>query len=90
MSKWTPQEDQAALTLAAIRWYTISIEKLANDLYVTKRELYPDVEAVLKTAFRDLGRIRKSLSATNVDDGCGPGYVNCNGVCLPDCDPMEY
>lgn len=21
------------------------------------------------------------------DGGCPPGYVNCNGACLPDCDP---
>lgn len=89
MSKWIPQEDQTALTLAAIRWYAISLEKLSNDLYVTNRELYPEVEAVLKRAFRDLGAIRKNLMARE-EDGCGPGYVNCNGICLPDCDPMVY
>lgn len=84
-----PQDDQVALTLAAIRWYTMSIEKLSNDLYITKRELYPEVEGILKNAFRELGKIRKSMSAVAAE-GCGPGYVNCNGICLPDCDPMEY
>ncbi|MDQ3068166.1 MAG: hypothetical protein M3R55_00370 [Acidobacteriota bacterium] len=86
MSKWTPQEDQTALTLAAIRWYAISIEKLSADLYITNKTLYPEVQAILNTCFRDLGAVRKSLLPPAGDEGCGPGYVNCHGVCLPDCD----
>ena len=91
MSKWTPSEDQAALTLAAIRWYATSSEKLASDIYITRKSMYPDAEAILKNAFRELGRVRKSMThAMAEEDGCPPGYVNCNGACLPDCDPMEY
>lgn len=91
MSKWTPQQDQTALTLAAIRWYTISLEKLANGIYITHPERYPDVSEILQRAFRELGRVRKTMSAVAPgDEGCPPGYVDCNGACLPDCDPMEY
>jgi hypothetical protein len=145
MSKWTPQNDEPALTLAAIRWYGLSIEKLATDLYLTNREMYPDVKEILSTAFTALGQLRgycipeaengeagataasktgkgrwpagrwadrlRAEGATyasdshplpkplNVageqggssEDGCAPGYVDCNGVCLPECDRIaEY
>jgi len=129
MSKWTPQTDEPALTLAAIRWYAMSIEKLATDLYLTNRDEYPAVQAILSSAFKELGKLRgyciegaqgkgakarrpagqwadqlvaethagggglpkpKAFSAA-AEDGCAPGYVNCNGVCLPECDNVaEY
>jgi hypothetical protein len=89
MSTNDSQNDQAALTLAAIRWYVNSLEKLANDIYITRRTMYPEVEAILRRAFRDLGVVRKSMSL-QAGEACPPGYVDCNGVCLPDCDPMEY
>ena len=91
IKKWSPDNDQPVMTLAAIRWYTMSIEKLANDIYITRKTLYPEVELALRTAFESLGRVRKTMSVQQADeDGCPPGYVNCNGACLPDCDPMEY
>lgn len=144
MSRWTPQNDEPALTLAAIRWYAMSLEKLAMDLYITNREMYPDVKAILATAFEELGALRgycvpegasagrraKPAAASKprypagqwastlaeqqmakvegyasgggslpqplnftaeYEDGCGPGYVNCDGVCLPQCDSVaEY
>jgi|SRR5688500_15183174 len=111
MSKWTPQNDDPALTLAAIRWYGMSIEKLAMDLYLTNKEQYPSVKDILSTAVTELGKLRgycapnaekagsqsapvpkmMSLQAEGDEDGCGPGYVNCNGICLPECDNIaEY
>jgi hypothetical protein len=142
MSKWTPQNDEPALTLAAIRWYAMSLEKLAADLYITNREMYPEVRDILAQAFQRLGELRgyctadakkaaaarpsaaskkprypagrwadklaqqvmtaessaaggslpKPLNfAGEFEDGCGPGYVNCDGVCLPQCDDIaEY
>jgi hypothetical protein len=113
MSEWTPQNDQAPLTLAAIRWYALSIEKLATDIYLTNPGLYKDVQPILTKCFRDLGAIRKRMYAEFVEEArqtaaqteaqqtqptarplyfdgrCPPGYVNCWGVCLPDCDEME-
>ena len=146
MSKWSPQNDEPALTLAAIRWYALSLEKLATDLYVTDRNMYPEVQAVLSKAFIELGKLRgycipsgnaqaaggkgdkarpprfpagrwadklqaeklgaaesygaagatgatprSAEFAAQSEDGCSPGYVYCNGVCLPECDNIaEY
>lgn len=89
MSTWKAGDDQAALTLAAIRWYVNSLEKLANDIYITRRAMYPEVETILQRAFRDLGAVRKGMSL-QAGEACPPGYVDCNGVCLPECDPMNY
>ena len=100
MSKWSPQNDDPAMTLAAIRWFGLSIEKLAMDLYVTDRERYPEVKHVLADALKKLGHMRgsckggkapKTANIADFEDGCAPGYVNCNGVCLPECDRIaEY
>ena len=97
MSKWSPQNDKPALTLAAIRWYGISIEKLAMDLYLTHPSRYPAVQAILGDAMEKLGKMRNEFQGQKPmwnaaeEDGCGPGYVNCNGVCLPECDQIsEY
>ena len=89
MSTWNAEDDQAALTLAAIRWYVTSLEKLANDIYITRRGAYPEVQAILQRAFRELGGVRKSMSL-QAGEMCPPGYIDCNGICLPECDPMEY
>lgn len=88
MSSYAPQ-DEFALRLAAIRWYMLSLEKLSNDIYITDRARYLEIDAILKRAFRELGEIRKKMSATAAE-GCGPGYVNCDGICLPDCDRFYY
>lgn len=91
MSNDSTRDDQTALTLAAIRWYAISIEKLANDIYITKRDKYPEIETILRHAFRELGEMRQSLSSVGVgEEGCPSGYQNCDGVCLPVCDPIVY
>ena len=89
MSTYTPQ-DETALKLAAIRWYMLSLEKLSNDLYITDRRKYAEVEEILKRAFHELIVIRKSMASVALEDGCGPGYVNCNGICLPDCEASNY
>ena len=85
MSEWNEQNDQPALTLAAIRWYAISIEKLAMDLYVTRPAQYPAVKAALDKAVADLEGLRAGLKAELQDSGCPPGYRNCDGLCLPTC-----
>lgn len=85
MSEWTEQNDQPALTLAAIRWYAMSIEKLAQDLYVTQASMYPSVQAALDKAMADLEGLRKPLTSQASSGGCPPGYKSCDGVCLPVC-----
>lgn len=88
MTEFRQDADQAAYALAAIRWYVISLEKLSNDIYVTDKAKYEQVLGVLKSAFKEMGGVRKSLAVAM--EGCPPGYVNCNGACLPDCDQMLY
>jgi hypothetical protein len=85
MSEWNEANDQAALTLAAIRWYAMSIEKLAQDLYITHRSMYPAVQAALDKAMNDLEALRNQLTSQALDGGCPPGYKNCDGFCLPVC-----
>jgi len=85
MSEWTEANDQPALTLAAIRWYAMSIEKLAQDLYVTQASTYPSVQATLDKAVADLEGLRKQLTGQALSGGCPPGYKNCDGFCLPVC-----
>lgn len=88
MSDWKADQDQPAMTLAAIRWYAMSIEKYAMDLYITDRAQYPAVKAVLDTTLASLEELRTQLTSIQSEAaGCPPGFKNCNGVCLPDCVP---
>ena len=75
------------MTLAAIRWYAMSIEKYAMDLYITNRAQYPEVKAILDGALESLEQVRAQMTATVQDAGCPPGFKDCNGICLPDCVP---
>jgi hypothetical protein len=84
-------QDEVALKLAALRWYAISLEKLANDIYITDREKFHRIDEILKHAYRELAAVRKEFTKAATDeDGCPPGYVNCDGICLPDCESMNY
>ena len=85
MSEWTEETDRPALTLAAIRWYAMSIEKLAQDLYVTRPSIYPSVQAALDKAMADLEALRGQLTSEAAGGGCPPGYKDCGGFCLPSC-----
>lgn len=85
MSESTEQNDQPALTLAAIRWYAMSIEKLAQDLYVTRPSMYPSVQAALDKAMADLEALRQPLTSQAESGECPPGYERCAGFCLPIC-----
>jgi hypothetical protein len=87
MSEWKAEQDQPAMTLAAIRWYAMSIEKYAMDLYITNREQYPAVKAILDNALESLEQVRSQQSVMAEDAGCPPGFKNCGGICLPDCVP---
>lgn len=86
MTDYRQDGDQTAYALAAIRWYTISLEKLANDIYITDKARHEEVLRIFQSAFREMGAVRKSLAMV----ACPPGYVNCHGACLPDCDEMLY
>jgi len=91
MNEWT-KNDEPALTFAAIRWYAMSLEKLAADLYITDQSQYPAVKAVLAKALNELDGMRKAQQAAApaaaAGEGagpCPPGYEYCGGLCLPSC-----
>lgn len=97
MSQWN-ENDEPALTFAAIRWYAMSLEKLAADLYITDRSRYPAVKAVLAQALNQLEALRPQQppqraatlagAAVAASDGggpCPPGFEFCGGLCLPSC-----
>lgn len=86
MSDWKTDQDQPAMTLAAIRWYAMSIEKYATDVYITDRGKYPEVQQALSGALASLEQLRSQLSAVDAS-GCPPGFKNCSGICLPECLP---
>lgn len=90
MTKQIPADDDPLATMMAIRWYMLSIEKLSNDIYLTDAGRYAEVRAVLSTSFKALADIRKTLNASASATGCPPGYVECNGCCLPECENMMY
>lgn len=87
MSDWKIDQDQPAMTLAAIRWYAMSIEKHAMDIYITDRAQYPAVQAALDAALDRLAQMRAEMKATALAGECPPGFENCNGICLPNCHP---
>ena len=89
MSEWTKEQDQPAMTLAAIRWYALSIEKLSTDLYVTNPANFAQVQQALNSALSALEALRAprnaGLTAAASGAGCPPGYKDCDGICLPKC-----
>jgi hypothetical protein len=79
---WAPSPSDV-MNLAAIRWFALTIEKLATELYITDRALYPALKDVLKHAVQDLERAKpRKLS----EGECPPDYVLCDDLCVPMCD----
>jgi hypothetical protein len=79
---WAPSPSDV-MNLAAVRWFALTIEKLATEIYITDRALYPSLKEVLKHAVDDLNRVRQPLVG---DEECPPDYVMCDGLCVPMCD----
>ena len=89
MSEWTKDQDQPAMTLAAIRWYALSIEKLSTEIYATSASAFPQVQGALNDALSALEALRAPRTAAlrAGSEGCPPGFKDCDGVCLPKCPP---
>ena len=85
-TKKRPSND--ALTLAAINWYAMSINRLATQVYVTDPKRLADISNVLKQALQSLNEVKMAL-ATPCGD-CPDGWECCrNGLCAPTCDDLE-
>ena len=87
MSEWSKDQDQPAMTLAAIRWYGMTIERMSTEIYVTDPSNYPQMKDALDAAVTALEKIRVTATAAATSGACPPGYRNCDGVCLPKCPP---
>ena len=84
MGKWQPDPTDAT-AFAAFRWHANRLENVAISKYVTRRDTYDRILAILSRAakeLRDLNRLSEEMC--RVDDDCGPGYHCNNGDCEPD------
>lgn len=84
MSKWQPDPTDAA-AFAAFRWHVNRLENIAISKYVTRRDKFEDILAVLSRTAKELGRLN-SLSGEmcSIDADCPRGYHCNNGDCEPD------
>jgi hypothetical protein len=78
-------ESRDAISIAALHWYAITIEKVCIEIYATDRKRFKALEALLQSQVRDLYKFAKGVKGDE-DDECPEGYVMCNGLCAPACD----
>lgn len=84
---WKPQANDA-IRLAALRWYAITIERLAIDIYATDRRKFEAMEAILKRETKALFDVGQGPGGALQDGDCPDGYFLCkDGLCAPMCDP---
>ena len=89
MSEWTKEQDQPAMTMAAIRWYALTIERLSTELYATNPASFPKLQQALNDALAALEALRapRASALAAMSGGCPPGFKDCDGICLPKCPP---
>jgi hypothetical protein len=72
-NKWQPQGDDA-IKLAALRWFSCTIEAQAIQIYATDSRKYQEMVEALRGCVESL----RSISGDVEDSGdCPPGYVLC-------------
>ena len=82
---WKAVPDDA-IRLSALRWFALTIEKSAIELYATNAASYVEIEKVLRKALTGLGDLRPDFATADPDD-CPNGYFLCtNGLCQPSCE----
>ena len=86
-------ETNDALKLAALRWFTIELERYSIEIYASDRTNYPALEGVLRKALTELKAFGRPAEATSSKRGlqeeqeCPDGYILCrDGLCAPMCD----
>ncbi len=82
-SKWQPQATDA-INLAAIRWFALTIEARAIEVYATNPAAYSELEALLRRCVRTVASFDPMRPITG-DTDCPPGWVRCAGECAPVC-----
>ena len=84
---WQPRPNDA-IDLATLRWYAVTIEKLAIEIYVTDRSKFGALDTVLRREVKALTALAARASdAVHSDDDCPGGWFLCrDGLCAPACD----
>jgi len=86
-TKWAPSSNDA-MAMAAIRWFACAIESYCIELYATNPSTFEHTEEVLRATLKELGMQRdKQRRLREHNDECPPGYILCDGLCKPACDP---
>jgi hypothetical protein len=87
-SRWQAVPNDA-IRLAALRWFALTLEQRAIELYATDQATYHRMEHVLRKALRELDHLGKEFALSAADE-CPEGYIPCeDGVCKPSCDRLD-
>jgi hypothetical protein len=85
VGKWQPGIGDA-INLAAIRWFALSIEAKAIEIYGTNPAVYPNMLIVLGNCLSAVSAISVKGEVAEPDPGdCPPGWVPCGEECAPKC-----
>ena len=84
--EWKPGADDA-IRLAALRWFTIELERYSIEIYATDKSKYGAMETVLRRALADLKAAGRRTPSVKGEENCPDGYILCkDGLCAPMCD----
>lgn len=87
--KWVPSPSDAT-TFAAFRWFANTIENYSIEIFTTNRAKRERIEEVLRETVQLLAEERAQLVESEESEDCPPGYVLCDGLCMPSCDAPPH
>jgi hypothetical protein len=88
MRNWEPSSNDAT-AIAAFRWFANALENEALELYLTDRRHFGHIESVLRRALKEMSDTQAKSRVAEEEDGCPDGWLLCDGICKPSCDPIE-
>ena len=88
MRNWEPSPKDAT-AIAAFRWFANALENRALELYLTDRTHFEHIESVFRRTLKEIDDTQARSRVAQEEDGCPEGWVLCDGICKPSCDPME-
>jgi len=86
-TKWQPEPNNA-IQLTTLRWYALTIERLAVEIYATYPDSFGDLTIALRESVERLQRLAPPSPNFGSDD-CPDGWLLCrDGLCSPMCDSV--
>jgi hypothetical protein len=85
---WESGPDDA-IRLAALRWFSLELERLSIQIYASDKAQFKNMERVFRHALSGMAALcpKKVKPDFGGDDGCPDGYILCkDGLCAPMCD----